>query len=338
MEKYFVSICIPSYNRPIELKRLLKSIDCEQSEIIEIVICEDRSPKRPEIKETVEEYMKNSPYQVSYYENEINLGYDNNIRELINKAQGEYIVFMGDDDLFIPGVLDGYLDFLNEHHEVGYVLRSYRAINKDGLIEYFKYYSSDMFFEKGENTYLELFRKSVFISGFTCKREWASEYLVDDFDGTLLYQLYILAELCMHHPAAYYSVPITQSIEGGTPYFGTSEKEKDLYTPGTITVQNSLNFMQGFFIISGYMDKKYNLDSTKKIKTDISKYSYPILSIQRNKGVSEFKYYCRELRKLDIDCTIFFNIYYIGLLIMGTKRCDNIIKFIKKVLGKTPKL
>lgn len=41
----FVSICVPSYNRPDELVRLLQSIDCD-TEDIEIVICEDCADRK----------------------------------------------------------------------------------------------------------------------------------------------------------------------------------------------------------------------------------------------------------------------------------------------------
>lgn len=97
-----VSICIPSYNRPVELRRLLESIDAKKhKDDIEIVICEDKSPNRPKIGEQVREFMSKSDYNVVYHENEENLGYDRNLKNLIRRASGEYIIFMGDDDLFI---------------------------------------------------------------------------------------------------------------------------------------------------------------------------------------------------------------------------------------------
>jgi hypothetical protein len=46
MNNFFVSICIPAYNRPEKLGNLLATIDGKNSGEIEIVICEDVSPKR----------------------------------------------------------------------------------------------------------------------------------------------------------------------------------------------------------------------------------------------------------------------------------------------------
>jgi glycosyltransferase involved in cell wall biosynthesis len=338
MQNKLVSICIPAYNRPEELYRLLKSIDSKQNTKIEIIICEDHSPKREEINTIVKKFIDESNYEVKYYENNINLGYDKNIKELVTKATSDFIVFMGDDDIFIPNAFDKLITFLENNSNLGYVLKSHQYIFKDGRIEKFRYFDGDQFFEKGEATYVELFRKSVFISGFTINREYVKNLLIDDFDGALLFQLYMLAEVALNYKCAYFDTPLTQAKEEGVPFFGNSESEKDLYTPGTITIENSLNFLKGFFKITTFIDNKYNLNSTQKIKTDMSKYFYPSLAIQREKGVKEFYRYVNELNKIGFNCTIYYYIYILALTILGKKTCDSTIVFLKKILGKTPKL
>lgn len=337
-EKPLLSICIPSYNRPQELIRLLESVDIVDCEKIEIVICEDYAPKRTEVRNAVKEFMKNSKYNIRYVENEVNLGYDRNLRECINQAKGTWIMYMGDDDVFVPEAMNGYIEFIEEHNELGYVLRSSQALHADGSIENFKYYEDTKFFEPGFDAYVQLFRKSVFISGFCFKREYALKNLTDRFDGSLLYQLYILAEICMEYPSAYYGNPITRSIDGGIPYFGTSEAEKDLYTPGTITVDNSVNFIKNFYIITDYMDEKHHINSTDYVKKDMSKYAYPILSIQRKKGAKEFRNYHKQLKQIGIAITPYYYIYYWALLIFNERFCDKMIRGMKKALGRTPKL
>lgn len=337
-KEILLSICIPSYNRPEEISRLLKSIDIQAYNRIEIVICEDHAPKRVQVREAVDEFKKISRYNVIYVENEKNLGYDKNLRECIKVAKGKWIMYMGDDDMFVQGAMDAFLKFLEKHDELGYVLRSYRALHKDGSVEQFKYYEETCLFSSGFNTYVELFRKSVFISGFAFRREYALENMTDRFDGSLLYQLYILAEICMKYPAAYYGTPITQMTDEGTPYFGNSESERKLYTPGMVTVDNSINFMKNFFKITEFMDKKYGIESTKYVKNDISKYAYPVLSIQRKRGRKEFINYHHRLQRLGIANTIYYYIYYWGLFLLGEKICNRIIRGIKRLLGRTPKL
>jgi len=122
------------------------------------------------------------------------------------------------------------------------------------------------------------------------------------------------------------------------PLFGNAAAEKGLYTPGVITVENSLKFLQGFFKITEFVDTKYSLHSTDAIKTDMSKYSYPILSVQRNKGLRVFLGYVRELNKLGFNRSIYYYLYVVLLTVLGKRLCDNGIQLVKRVLGKTPKL
>lgn len=338
MQNNFISIAIPSYNRPLELLRLLESIDATKSEKIEIIICEDKSPKRKEINDVVSKFISKTNYNVKYFENQINLGYDKNLKELISKSTADFIVFMGDDDTFIPNTLDKLIYFLEKNNSLGYVLKSHQYIFKDGRVEKFRYFDGNQIFKAGEDTYIELFRKSVFISGFTINRNYIKDLLVDNFDGGLLFQLYLLAEVSLNHDCAYFDTPLTQAFEEGIPFFGNSESEKGLYTPGTITIENSLNFLKGFFNITRFIDAKYNLNSTDKIKTNMSKYFYPSLAIQREKGLKEFFRYVKELNKIGFNCTIYYYIYLIALAVFGKRTCDSIIVFLKKILGKTPKL
>lgn len=337
-EEVLLSICIPSYNRPDEIYRLLQSIDIEEDEKVQVVICEDNAPKRKEVREKVYKFKEQSRYSITYIENTANLGYDKNLRECIKNAKGKWVMFMGDDDMIVSMSMNGYLNFLKENDHLGYVLRSYQTLHSNGSVEQFKYYEDTCFFSPGMETYVELFRKSVFISGFTFRREYALENMTDRFDGSLLYQLYILAEICMKYPAAYYGIPITQSIDGGYPYFGASEAEKDLYTPGYATVDNSVNFMKNFFNITNFMDEKYNIHSTEYVKRDISKYAYPVLSIQRKRGRKEFAAYHGRLKELGLANTFYYYVYYWGLYLFGENMCDKIIRNIKRILGKTPEL
>lgn len=338
MNRFFLSICIPSYNRPKELLRLLQSIDCRPEWNIEIVVCEDRAPKRLEVRQAVQKFEASTAYPVKYIENEINKGFDGNIRGFITCAEGEYILYMGDDDLFIPGKLDGYLQFLKDHRQLGYILRSYRNHYRNGDVEYYRYYSETKFFDPGEQTYIELFRKSVFISGFTFKRELAVGSLTDQFDATLLYQLYIQAEICLSHPSAYYNVPITEAYEGGAFYFGSSDSEKGRYVPNQHTVSGEATFISGFFKITRFIDQKYNLHSTDKVLQDMSKYSFPLLALVRENGRKDLTAYYKELTKLGFACTPYFKFYYLCLYALGPGICRKGIRLIKKVLGNTPKL
>ena len=334
---FLISICIPSYNRPLELNRLLNSIENIKKELVQIVICEDNAPKRNEIRLVVEKFKNNSRYSLKYCENIKNLGHGGNFRECIKQADGEFIVFMGDDDMFIPGKIDDYCNFIKNNLQCGYILRSSRQLLNDGKYEYFRYYSSNRIFEPGLRSYTELYLKSVFMSGFTIKRSLVVDIKESSLDDTLLFQLYLLAEVCLNYPSAYYNTPIVQGVGDGVSFFGTNEKEKDLYTPG-LMVTNNINFLKGFLKITNFIDNKYKINSTEIITTHMSKYSFPLMSMERTLGRKNFIKHCKNLKKMGLGTTIYFYLYFFGLLIFGENFCRNLILLIKNILGRRVRL
>lgn len=334
-----ISICVPNYSRPEELYRLLKTVDLGDHRAAEIVVCDDRSPEPERIRDTVGRFRGESRYPVVYRENERNLGYDRNLREVIKAASGEWILFMGNDDVFVAGALDKLARFLADHEELGYVLKSHYTIHKNGKKERFRYYDGHAFFEPGVAACVSLFRKSVFISGFLIKREIALQHLVDDLDGTLLFQVYLLGEAVLKYRSAYFDEPLTQQYDEGTPSFGSSEAERALYTPGTVTVENSLNFLKGFFRVTGFLDQRHGLDCTHTIKKDMSKYLYPSLAIQRNKGLRVFFGYVSRLnREIGFNITPHYYLYVFALTVLGKGVCDETIRILKDLIGRTPQL
>lgn len=335
---YYLSICIPAYNRPKELLRLLNSIDSKYSDDIEIVIAEDMSPEREAIRQAVEDYKKTSHYDVHYYENETNYGYDKNIRQTAKKAQGRWVMFMGNDDQYVKGALDRFIEWMKKHDDLGYVLRRYRSLRQDGSKEEYRYSDGDVFFEPGEDTIVELYRRSIFISGFTFRKSCFDDYDCADFDGTLMFQFYILSKVCLENKAAYCDIPITIWMVGGRPDFGKSKSEKDLYESGSNTYSNSINFLSQIEKITVDIDEKLGTHIKPGVMKSYSKYSFGFLFEHRDDGVKVFREYAREIKKLGLGDSAYFYIYYYALLLLGTKNCQRGIRFIKKVMGRTPKL
>jgi len=336
-----LSICIPSYNRPELLKVLLESIDCDPGRT-EIVIREDKAPRRAEVRAAVQAFATTSPFRVFYEENETNLGYDGNLRRLIDAAKGDFVLFMGDDDWFQPGQLGKYLDFLEGHRDVGYVLRSFYSAHPDGELEAFHYLPRTTRLRSGIETCAWLFKRSVSISGVTFRRSSIVRLATDEFDGTLLYQVYLAAEVSYAEPSIYCEIPAAvarQSFRDDLPNFGVAEAERSRYQPGSVTVQNSINFTKSYFEISRAFDTKHGTDLTARIRLDLSKYAYPFLSIQRKRGWLAFWKYSRRLAaETQLDATWHYTFYVLALLFLGERVCDKGIMCIKRLLGRTPSL
>lgn len=332
-KKYLISICIPSYNRPETLLRLLKSVDTKYRDKVQIVICEDKAPKRLEVRAAVDSFDSETQYDVKYCENEQNLGHGKNFRECLRQAEGEYVTYMGDDDVFVPGKLDGFVEFIETNRQLGYVLRAWESEEGE-----FKYYNGEKFFNPGVAVYEELFLKSVFMSGFTIKRNYALELpVVEELDDTLLYQLYMMAEVVMEYPSAYYSEIFVRDAGSAISFFGMSDSEKGKYEAGKL-VSNNLNFIKGFLKITDYIDLQHGLKSSEHIKLQMSKYSYPMMSFTRPYGRKEFKEHCRELKSIGLNSSFYFTVYYYALLWFGTPICNRVINGIKKTIGRRPNL
>ncbi|OFE11760.1 hypothetical protein PHACT_00140 [Pseudohongiella acticola] len=335
----FLSICIPSYNRPGQLEKLLGSIDCDP-ELVEVVVCEDNAPKRLAVRETIKRFSKTSRYLTHYYENATNLGFDGNLRRLVECASGDFIVFMGDDDLFVPGALNQLLEFLDSHRDKPYVLRTYLTEHPDGRTEYYRYLPETTVLPKGEATVAWLFKRSVTICGFTVSRAEALKYATADLDGTLLYQVYLMSQVCLQNDSIYCDIPVAhavQSFRDDKPMFGSSESEKSRFTPGSVSHDNSINFTKAYFEVTSYLDQQHGTELTKLVRVDLSKYSYPFLSIQRKRGIRSFLNYAKRLEvEVGFGCTRYFYLYKWALLLLGENICDRLIVRIKRIVGHTP--
>jgi len=334
----FVSICIPSYhseNRPGNLTNLLRTIDVANPGFLEIVICDDKSPGISIVRAAIENFQKNNMSPLRFFENSENLGYDRNLKNVAGRALGEWIVFMGDDDEFVPGALDKLIDFLRQHDDLGYILKSHLTVRRRG-IEKFRYYDGTKFFPAGAETLVKLFRKSVFVSGFTIRRKFLPPP-IDDFDHSLLYQHYLLGEVVLKHPAAYFDEPLTKQYDDDVEMpagsdIGTAHAKR------TPSMETSLRFLRSFIIIPEFFDRKYGLQTAIAVKKDMSKYFYPTLAVHRDKGLRVFCDYAKEMGNLGYNITPYFYIYAIGLAIFGKKNCDLLIMLIKRLLGRTPAL
>tara|TARA_B110000503_G_scaffold23182_1_gene36092 strand:- start:4867 stop:5898 length:1032 start_codon:yes stop_codon:yes gene_type:complete len=335
-----ISICILSYNRPDTMLRLLKTIDIKFQKQYEIIISDDFSPKQIEIENTINEFSKKLEMPIVFIKNKINRGYDKNLNILVKKAKGKWLIFMGDDDEFVEGSLEKIIKFLKTNYDLGYVMKSHYLIHENNYKEIFKYYRKTTFFEPGSSSIIQLFRKSVYIAGFIINRKLALPFVTDRFDGSMLNQLYLLSEVVYRHSSAYLDIPFTQQYKSldHNKNDVMFNRVKKIFVPREPSISISLDFLNSFSKITNYIDQKYNLTISNNIKVDMSKYMYPSLSIHREKGLKTFIFYVLELNKLGFNCTIYYYIYVLSLILFKKKKSDFVITLIKKIIGYTPKL
>ena len=335
-----LSICIRSYNRASLLAALLDFIVRQDMDDLEIVLAEDASPEREAIRAVAHAYSQRYQGKLLYSENQRNLGYDANLRRLIELARGEYIVFMGNDDLMAPEAAKRITSATQRYHDVGVVLRSYSSFttDPDQPEQVFRYFSQERFFPAGPQTIVTFFRRCVFISGMVVRRDLALACETDRFDGTLLYQQHLIGHILAKNNGVYLPDIVSYHRLGGTPDFGNSEAERGKHVPREQTPESSVHFMRGMLEIARDLDKALGIPVYKGILSDIGNYAYPILSIQADRQSRIFVRYLLELARIGLGRVPMFYIYALGLLIFGRKRCDTLISRLKRRLGQAPRI
>jgi abequosyltransferase len=335
-----LSLCIPAYNRPEELGQLLQNLVGEALNVTEIVISEDCSPRRLEIEAVVEAFGRSHPeVRLCYSSTKKTLGYDGNLRRLIEIAHGQYCVFMGDDDLLEPGALK-LLEEAVRHPHIGVVLRGWKAIDKatSAVLHRHRYFSGDRFFAAGPATVAAFFRRSVFISGLTLRRDAALAAATSEYDGTLLYQLHLVGTILMSMNGFYLSAEVALNRQGGEHFFGSSDAERGRFEPGKLSPAHSLRFIEGLFRIArGLAKTQRNETLYQLIMLDVSRSSLPLLAIQAKRlGALEFARYGRDLASMGLGRSTLFWAYYFALLLAGPGLCEAGVRMYLRIFGRTP--
>lgn len=338
--KPVISICIPSYNRPVELGELLQSIALEPRGAWEIVVSEDHAPRRDEVRTVVDEFCAAHPdIPVAYFANERNLGFDGNLRVLVERASGDYCLYMGDDDVLCHGAL-AKVQAAVAYANVGVVLRAWQSVDKTTghSIELHRYYPDDRLFEQGPSTIVSFFRKCVFLSGIVVHRETALRFATDRFDGTLLYQLWLVGRILAERNGFYIADILSLRRSGGEHFFGSADAEKDRFEPKRTTPRHSLNFVVGLLAIADVLENEVGVDA-RAIRREWAAYSFPLLSMHANHlSRREFRAYADELARLGFGESRLFWGYYWLLSILGTSLSERAIRLTKRLLGSTPVL
>ena len=334
-----ITVCIPAYNRASLLGPLIDSIINQYFDDFNILICEDFSPERAAITDLVHGFQRQYPERIQYEENTSNLGYDGNIRRLVECAKGQYCVFMGNDDLMYAGALATIAAALQRQPDCGVVVRSYATfdVNPNQFNQVYRYFPNEHVLPAGAQAIFTAYRRSVVIPGMVINRDAALAIATDRFDGTLLYQLYLVGIILAKYSVVFVPEIIALRRDGMPPDFGNSAAEHGKFIPHDQTPASSIHFMQGMLSIAKYVEEATQLCVFKAIRSDIGSYSYPILSIQGKRPIGVFTKYGVALAKLGLWRYPLFHLYFITLLVFGPDRSNGIIKMIKRRLGHTPR-
>jgi len=338
-----LSICIPAYNRVRFLELLLDSILDQDVEGLEVVICEDVSPERTLIREEVNRIITKrnlSLGKIKYFENEKNLGYDRNFRNLLEKSEGDYCLFMGNDDILAPGAIKRTISAVSENEDVAVIARSYLWFldEPSNVQDTIKHLPSDKLFTPGIEGVQFMFRRVGFMSGIVFKRDLANEIATDRFDGHLFYQMYLAGMLSKKHSSYYISEVQAFSRGGIEPDFGNADVEKDNFKPGGYVYEGRVYMVKGMLSIADYIDDSDTKELFKVVKKDVAKYFYPYIRDQLGLPLISYISMVNKFGKLGMKNELFFYIHVMLGFILKKNGYDYCVKVIRKVVGHTPVL
>ncbi len=332
------SVCVPAYNRAEHLPALLESIYAQDCKKFEIVICEDDSGERAQIRAIAQDYSERYPGTLRYFENETNLGYDGNVRRLVEIATGEYCFFMGNDDLMCAGALSSVSSLLERYPETGVVLKSYAWFDDmpEKVNQEVRYFSEEREFKAGRDAIRVCFRRCGVISGYIVHRDSAHAAATCQFDGSLYYQLHLTATVLAARSAAFTPEVLVLCRAGEPPEFGHSTSEKGKFIPGRYTPQARLNMIAGALSIVESLKSSIGIDVVDDVKRDYANYFYPYIKDQLGLPFREFMRLHREYGRMGFDKYLMFHVYCVSGYLLGEAKFDAGTRLLRGMLGRSP--
>ena len=217
------SICIPSYNRPKQLERLLSSIQLNSKLKFEVLIIDDCSPKQKEISKCVLE-AQHLKQVIKYIPLKKNIGYDENALKLINNAKGDYLIFVADDDVINSQYLERTIFFMSKSNA------------KLGVTAYQLAESKNIGRVFGNSTFSKLISKKdfvkciyncVFLSGIIVSRKYIKSLNISNMKGMIYSQVLWSVLIASSQGIAYIKYPLVTIFADGPVGWGTNSGEPE---------------------------------------------------------------------------------------------------------------
>lgn len=303
-----LTIGVISYNRPEELARCISSL-LPLEHGVEVIICDDKSPKIKEIKNLITPFLDLYP-QISFIENKVNLGYDRNLYNTIKLANSTHILLLGDDDMLEEGSAKNILEYLNNNNVDSGFLRfreydpQYKFCSSDKLIyqrSYGKsrYFKNDEVVKSGSYTY-----NSILFSGLIFKTKSVEEVnsFIGDFFNSIYIQVSIFVYVNTIYGGHYINGPGVITGSDGESGFGLNQSakvnEKDLVNRNSTL--SKLNYHVRLLDVINKMDSITNLSISKSFSREYKIRGVKLFYNTRKNDPKQILNYFRKSMKLKL--------------------------------------
>lgn len=196
-----ITVCTLTFNRIGDLENLIRSYLTLSYENSELLIIDDLGNAQTE--SLVKKWQSNNA-KIKYHKNKENLGFFRNLKQSYSLAQGEIIVFMGDDDVFLDQKALHYFDKAFNDSRIG-VVKAAQLLYKNGTLN--QAYAMPphggeiTVYDRGVETYRELWFESLSITGLAF-RLCPELYEAINDSPTLYPQFEHMGLLCLKYKSA----------------------------------------------------------------------------------------------------------------------------------------
>lgn len=327
-KEMILTIGITSYNRVDELIRCLRSVDCnEYIDNIEIIISEDNSPLRDKIEKAVIEFAEKSKYRIIFHKNEKNLGYDRNLKKLIELANGKYILYVSDDDMFLPCKLSHVLKVLTENDYGFYYSSNYNT--EKG--RYSKQYDSSYKIDSGAEYARAHIYDSILFSGLIFRVEYVRGLDAERFLNKNYFQVYMFLYSLYKYGGYYDKEPLINAIGDGANGYGQADSAvKSELLANRKHVLSNLEFHKGLIDVIRMAGDDLGVDFISSFEREYSKRSVVGIVSAAKAGRKTLRQYWTKMKSLNIRLTNIAYVYYVFIMIVGGNIAEKLMQIAKK--------
>jgi len=174
-----ITICLPVYNEEKTVELAIKSVLDTKLINYELLISDNASIDQTE--KICRKMQEKFPDFINYYHNAKNLGFAENYKKCIEKAQGKYLFFIGGDDILLPKKINTLISALDQHPKIAIVCSDiYTFNNNPSHIEkkFIFFDNKKRVFQKGSDSLVNWLFDSATgsIGGYLMKLSEAKKY------------------------------------------------------------------------------------------------------------------------------------------------------------------
>lgn len=306
MDKYFLTVVIPTYNRAETLRTTLSFVIPQvvaHKDEVHIYISDNASTDNT--KEVVEDIISENPDIITYFCQEKNLTASPNFNDAVHRVNSEYVYLLSDDDIIVPECISFMLRCIKENFDVNYFyvnqyvasekMDDVKLWNQNFGLSYLKKY------ETGGEMLKEHFDGPSCCSANLFKRElWvnAAKYMKEDCPGyvwlsILLHGAVNVKTAYISYPMFVAKMPVVQRYSDNWPWYhvkgmGQLFKYLDEFQPGLYDAwikHQQVKNKRYFMLILCTMSRNKNL--YRQRMAEIKKYvRYPMARLICNLSVS----------------------------------------------------